>query len=214
MLIPFNEVYNIVKSHGKEILGILHIGAHDCEERVDYNNMGICDSNIYWIDGNPDKVKYNKERGIEKIYEALIYDTEETVDFNVTVDINAPDCMASSSILPLGVHSNYYPQIIVKETKKMQTTTLNNFIRNNNIPIQKLNFWNLDIQGVELQALKSAEDMLNYADVIYVEVNVQELYKSCALLPELDYYLSSKGFNRVAIKMAEQGWGDALYIRK
>jgi hypothetical protein len=38
--------------------------------------------------------------------------------------------------------------------------------------------------GSELSALKSAGDAINYA-----EVNTQEVYKGCGLLPELDAFL-------------------------
>jgi len=55
--------------------------------------------------------------------------------------------------------------------------------------------------------------MILFADVIYVEVNIRSLYKGCALLPQLEYFLDSKGFKRIGIQMAQQGWGDAIFIR-
>ena len=100
-----------------------------------------------------------------------------------------------------------------REVKKMKTVTLESLIQTNSIPIEGLTFWNLDIQGVELEALRSAGDLIRFANAIYCEVNIQSLYKGCALLGEVDEFLKGKGFTRVAIKMAEQGWGDALYIR-
>ena len=75
------------------------------------------------------------------------------------------------------------------------------------------NFWNLDIQGKELDVLRSGEEYLVYADALYCEVNTQEVYKDCATLDELDTFLQQKGFIRAAIKMTDQGWGDALYVR-
>ena len=52
------------------------------------------------------------------------------------------------------------------------------------------NFLNLDIQGAELKALKSMGDYLNNVDYIYTEVNSDYVYEDCALITELDDYLS------------------------
>ena len=214
MLIPFKEVCSILKYNRLPINGILHIGAHDCEERRDYVENGVNDEDIYWVEGNPDKVLYNKENGVQNIYQALIYDVEKEVEFHVTKDpLNDGSCQ-SSSILPFETHSVHYPHITVGEVKKMKTVTLESLVSTNNIPIENLTFWNLDIQGVELEALRSAGDLIRFANAIYCEVNVQSLYKGCALLGEVEQFMKEKGFTRVAMKLAEQGWGDALYIKQ
>jgi len=195
------------------ITGVLHIGAHECEEKVAYNTEGISDDKIYWVEGNPDKVLQNKQKGVQNIYEGLIYNEEKEVDFHITKNLYNPGNTESSSILPFGVHALYYPHVQLQEIKKMKTITLNDLVRKNKIPIQNLNFWNLDIQGVELEALLSAGNMIYFADIIYVEVNMQELYEGCSLLPELEKFLRMYGFERVGLKMTEQGWGDAVFIK-
>ena len=95
----------------------------------------------------------------------------------------------------------------------MRTQTLENVIRKHSIPIYKRNFWNLDIQGVELSALRSAGHFIDSADAIYSEVNTEEVYKKCGLLSEMDYFLEEKGFVRKLTTMTDKGWGDALWIR-
>ncbi len=72
---------------------------------------------------------------------------------------------------------------------------------------------NFDIQGAEIKALKGAECVLPFANALYMEVNVEELYKGCGLLPEMDAYLKERGFDRVLTRMIPKGWDDALYIR-
>jgi hypothetical protein len=213
MLIPFKEVYSILKYYHLPINGILHIGAHECEEHRDYVENGVNDEDIYWVEGNPDKVLYNQENGVPHIYQGLIFDVEKEVEFHVSKDSLTYGSSQSSSILPFETHSIHYPHITVGEVKKMKTVTLESLIQTNSIPIEGLTFWNLDIQGVELEALRSAGDLIRFANAIYCEVNIQSLYKGCALLGEVDEFLKGKGFTRVAIEMAEQGWGDALYIR-
>lgn len=213
MLIPFSEVHELVTQLGKTITGILHIGAHECEERHAYNEQGVQDDAIYWIEGNEEKVQLNREKGIPHIIKALVYNEEKEVDFHITKNLHIPGNSESSSILPFGVHASYYPHVKVGEVRKCRTITLDSLIREEKIPIQDLNFWNLDIQGVEFEALLSAGDMIQFADCIYVEVNLQTLYEGCALLPKLDAFLQINGFKRIQLKMTEQGWGDALYVR-
>ena len=60
---------------------------------------------------------------------------------------------------------------------------------------------------------KGAADALDFPKAIYIEVNIEELYKGCSLLPDLDKYLSTYGFRRTLTKITEYGWGDALYLR-
>lgn len=208
MLIPFKHINQFIQSNGKEIKGILHVGAHMCEEKDDYNNNGIDDSHIIWIDGNQELVHKNKVKGISNIYFALIDNEEKDVDFKITNNGQ------SSSILDLGIHANLYPDVIVTETKNQKTIRLDSFFEQNNIDPTKYDFWNLDIQGTELRALKSAEKYLKYVNFIYTEANTREIYKGCNLLPEMDWYLAQYGFARMAFKEYENhGWGDAVYFR-
>ena len=83
----------------------------------------------------------------------------------------------------------------------MVTTRMDTLIELNHIPIEKLNFVNLDIQGVELRALKSMEKYLQYVKYIYTEVNTEQVYKGCNLIGEIDEYLKRFGFVRVAQKI-------------
>ena len=40
--------------------GILHIGAHTCEEAPLYHSIGINDNQILWIEGNADIIPANQ----------------------------------------------------------------------------------------------------------------------------------------------------------
>lgn len=91
---------------------------------------------------------------------------------------------------------------------------MDTLIAQEHIPIEKLNFVNLDIQGVELRALKSMEKYLQHVKYIYTEVNTEQVYKGCNLIGEIDEYLKQFGFVRVAQQIYKQyGWGDAFYIK-
>ena len=207
MLIPYSKVVEILGSYGVAVRGILHVGAHECEELRDYIAGGVTANRVVWVEGNEDKVALMKARGVPNVYYGLVSDKEETVTFNITNNGQ------SSSILALETHKVEHPQVYVSEVRSAQTTTLKKLAETHGIDVGRLNFWNFDIQGAELMALKGAGDLLDSAEALYLEVNEKELYKGCALLGEMDAFLAERGFRRVEMVMLHHGWGDALYVR-
>lgn len=204
MKITFDE---LISKYNINVTGILHIGAHECEELQAYNNCGI--NNIYWVEAMDKKVKLMKDKGIENIFQAVI-DEED----NKQLQFNITNNGQSSSILELGTHKRNHPEVHVSEVLNVTTTRLDTLIDRENIPIETINFINLDIQGVELRAMKSMEKYLKHIKYIYTEVNTEHVYKGCDLLSDIDNYLGLHGFTRVACIMHNRcGWGDAFYIK-
>jgi FkbM family methyltransferase len=209
MLIP---IHQLGQQFQMKITGILHIGAHECEELKDYNRVGVPTDRTYWVEAMPNKVAICQERYGKDlhIYQAVI---DECGGANVT--FNVTNNGESSSILEFGSHSTSHPHVHVVEKIDMTTTRMDTLIERENIPISTLNFLNLDIQGVELRALKSMEKYLENLQYIYTEVNTEEVYKDCNLIGEIDEYLAGFGFTRVAQQIyTEFGWGDAFYMKK
>jgi hypothetical protein len=210
MLIPTLQILECLEKHEIRLSGVLHIGAHDCEEMGFYNNgLKIRDEQVFWVDALPFKVEMAKARGIPNVYHAVVSNkNDETVEFNVS-----NNCQ-SSSILDLKTHSQEHPEIVYTHTLRLKTTTIDTFLESNNIPAELCNFWNFDIQGAELLALQGALESIKFAKVLYLEVNEKELYKGCGLIGEIDNFLEKQGFKRVLTVMTHHGWGDALYIRE
>ena len=204
-------IHQLVQHFKLQISGILHIGAHECEELNDYNRVGVNNTNIYWIEAMQDKVDFckNSYKGVN-IYQAVIDDEDKKeITFNITNNGQ------SSSILEFGSHETSHPQVHIVSKKQMITSRMDTLIERENIPIEKLNFVNLDIQGVELRALKSMEKYLKHVKYIYTEVNTEQVYKGCNLIGEIDEYLKQFGFVRVVERIYQQfGWGDAFYIKQ
>lgn len=196
----------------KQVNGILHLGAHDCEERVKYLSRfnHTTDDDIVWIDALVDKVNSVKQRiPSVQIYNECISNVDnQTVSFNVTNNYQ------SSSFLKLKEHLIEHPDIYQISSIEMKTKTLKTFYHENNFKYDKFNFFAFDIQGAELLALTGAGDILEHVDYIYIEVNTKELYENCALLDDIDSYLSKFNFVRQNILMTEHGWGDAFYVKK
>jgi FkbM family methyltransferase len=198
------------------IKGILHIGAHNCEELGDYISGGVNLSNIYWIEALPRLVEKNKRSNpLLNIYQAVIYDEDDKeIEFNITNCDGDVNNFASSSILEFGSHETSHPQVRVVDKVKMKTSRMDSVINKYAINMKNVNFINLDIQGVELHALKSMESYLNNIDYIYSEVNTEEVYKNCDQMADLTTYLAEHNFRLADARIYKQfGWGDAFYIK-
>ena len=208
MLISYETVLGLLKTHNIIIQGALHIGAHECEEKTFYNTfLNLNDEHIIWIDGNAEKVNKMKLENIKHIYHAVLNDRDGEVIFNITNNTQA------SSILELNHEKGYYNDIHIMMKEKVSCYTLSTFVNVHSIGIKNLNFWNLDIQGSELNVLKGSPDLLQYCDVIYTEVNSDHVYKNCGLVSEMDNFLQLHGFTRVYTVWDSANWGDAIYIR-
>jgi len=207
MLICFEEINKILLENNINITGSFHIGAHECEELYFYDNLGIKKENIIWIDAIPSKVHEATKRGIPNVYNAVITDkNDEDIVFNISNNGQ------SSSVLEFGTHSQEHPWVVYVDKINVKSITIDTFFERNNIDASKLNFWNFDIQGAELIALKGATESIKYAKAIYLEVNEKELYKNCGLISDIDTFLSQYNFKRVLTNMTCHGWGDALYV--
>jgi FkbM family methyltransferase len=208
MLFPFSECVQILKDNNIFLKGVLHIGAHECEELKYYVSEGINPVKIDWIEANKNIAERMRSLGIPNIHCFAVDNEEGEAEFFVTNNGQ------SSSLLKFGTHEQSYPWCKVTEVHKVQKKRLDTFFKENpEINVSERNLWVLDIQGSELNALKSASDYINHVDAIYSEVNTQYVYQNCGLLQEMDNFLEEKGFKRVKTHMTDQGWGDALWVR-
>jgi FkbM family methyltransferase len=207
MLIDAQTTKQVLDQYGIQIKGILHVGAHKCEEKNVYNSWGVQDDKIIWVDANQDLVSENLARGIPNCYCAVLDETEQETKFKITNNGE------SSSLLDFGSHKDSYPHIVVVKEIDVKTQTLSNFLNANSIDITNHNIWNFDIQGSELSVFKGSKELLAYADCIYAEVNSGDVYKGCGKVTELDELLSEYGLTRVLTRMTDANWGDAIYVR-
>jgi FkbM family methyltransferase len=204
MLIP-----NVFQKHSINSKGVIHIGAHKCEENVIYSQANIPSENVVWIEGHPTYASEAKASFPNfTIINACISDKEESVEF---IETNNRE---SSSILELKHHKNEHPWVVEVNRFKVDTTTFQKVAMSYNLDLSKYDFLNMDIQGAELKALKGMGDLLKNFKYIYLEVNTKELYAGCALLPEIVDYLNEYGFHQVDIHMTQHGWGDALFVAR
>jgi FkbM family methyltransferase len=207
MLIDGVSIRRELERLGKTITGVIHIGAHLCEERAMYNTVwNVPDDRIVWIEAIPELVDHNTRNG-NRCYCAVLDEVSRPITFYVTNNGQ------SSSLLELGTHKTYYPDIVVSRTFQAETQTLPGFLAAHALSPSGYNVWNLDIQGNELSVLKGSVDILKHVDAVYTEVNEEEVYKKCCTLDEVDVFMKTNGFCRIMTKMMPEKWGDALYVR-
>lgn len=203
MLISLEELIHKYKISFK---GILHVGAHECEEIFMYEKY-LPRNKILWVDALHDKVELCKSR-----FPNLLIEFAVVSDKNEIVNWNRSNNGQSSSILNLGLHKEFHPEVHYIVSGQRQAVPLSSFIGNYDI---SYNFINLDIQGAELKALKGMEEYLKDVDYIYTEVNCDYVYEGCALINEIDEYLLQFNLHRVeTVWVGDCKWGDAFYIKK
>jgi FkbM family methyltransferase len=168
MLISLEE---LVKKYGLRIRKILHVGAHECEEMPLYRKYAN-DADILWIEGIPSKANQCAQKYPNTtVINAVISDKVEQVKFNISSNGE------SSSILEFGVHKDCHPTIKYVDSFEATTVRLDTILDALDF---RPNFINLDIQGVELRAMKGMGDLLKEVDYIYTEVNNADVYVGCS----------------------------------
>ena len=203
-----HNIFDILKKNNIKVTGAFHVGANKCEELVFYKKLGLIPEDVIWIDAIEESVLEATNRGIPNVYNAIISDEDD-----VDVVFNIANNFESSSLLEMKTHLIEHPTIhFIKQINGKSITVNSFFERNNILNPEKYNFWNFDIQGAELMALKGSTEYIKYVKVINVEVNVKELYKDCALIGEIDNFLAIYGFKRIITNIGRNGWGDAVYI--
>jgi len=180
------------------IKGIIHIGAHNCEEQDFYNSINI--NNIFWIDANAKS---------DNIHNYLVSDNDgDEYTFNISNNTE------SSSMYNMKMHLIEYPDISYDNTIKLKSNTIDTIYNVNNIDKTKYNMRNICVQGAELKALQGGINNINNIDVIFMKVYNKELYDNCPNTYDIDKFLLKYNFNRVITEYTINGWGVALYVKK
>lgn len=204
MLIDGQVIRHLLPRQRSE-LSVLHVGAHVAEESELYQRLGL--GPVTWVEANPKLASALPTRGIgqhDSVYCGAVWSVT-----GLQMELKVTDNLQSSSLLELAEHTTYYPEIEVSELLAVTTIRLEDLI-----PETSFFMINLDIQGAELEALRSLGRLLKDVRVIYTEVNREELYEKCPRVEEIDQWLDSHGFKRIITAWTPHGWGDAVYVRR
>ncbi|MBL8758238.1 MAG: FkbM family methyltransferase [Phycisphaerae bacterium] len=127
----------------------------------------------------------------------------------------------SNSLLPPNLHLREYPDMPPGEPFQVPVVRLDDLLTRERLDPAAFSFLVMDVQGYELHVLRGAPALLasgasspaSGLQAILTEVSTAELYKGCALLPDMDAHLAAAGFTRVITRLNRHHYGDALYVR-
>lgn len=202
MLIPISHLkkYWLVDPRGS-----LHVGAHSGEELGEYSKYGF--DPVIWVEAQPDLAS-NLAKKVQPpsiVLQAVAWNRD-----GVELQFKRTNNGQSSSVFEFGTHSSFFPEVVVETSEMMVSARLDSVLPSDLRP----NFLNLDIQGAEYEALEGLGELLHSFDYVYSEVNSAQVYFGIKQIEDIDKYLASFGFIRVATFWTGAGWGDALYLRK
>ena len=187
---------DIIKHFNLDVKGVIHVGGHIGEEIPDYleytNNIHIFE---------PIKECFDQIPGTVNKYNCALGDIEG--DFLLNVANNNQ----SSSLLNPKKHLEQHPNVLFTHQIKVPVKLLDSF------EIKHCNFLNMDVQGYELHVLNGAIDTLKHINMVYTEINMDEIYEGNCLVYDLDNFLNNYSFKRVWDFDTGHKWGDALYVR-
>jgi len=204
MTIPLDK---IVTDYGIDIRGILHVGAHCGQEYPDYVRQGV--ENLIFFE--PAANSY------AALLEALPK-KKNIQTFNLALGnmVGAKEMYVekanrgmSNSLLKPGTHLTLYPGIQFNDREMVSIDKLDNVDFDRSL----YNMINIDVQGYELEVFKGAVKTLPYIDIIYTEINLEQVYEGCCQVEDLDKFLKQFCFVRILTKAPNKTWGDALYLK-
>lgn len=201
----------LVNKHKLDIKGVLHLGASTGQERNEYDNY--CKGDVLWVEAIPtvylELVKNIEPYENQRAFNACLSNVDDDeVVFNISNNESQ-----SSSILELGVHMDIHPEVHYVDQIKMKTKRVDTLFKG--YSFKNINFLNVDLQGAEHLAIEGMGDLIKHFDYALLEVNMQETYRGCMLIDDLDYFMMQRGFERVETgDWVANTWTDALYVRK
>ncbi|WP_032524838.1 FkbM family methyltransferase [Prochlorococcus marinus] len=110
-------------------------------------------------------------------------------------EINIPMKNDSSSLLEISsFQKKFFGTSNVLSHQKVNVITLEHWFKFNNIKDFNNGFIKIDVQGLEINVLKGANDLLEKFKYIYIELSFKEFYKSQILGWEIMNFLENKKF--------------------
>lgn len=202
------ELQDIVNEYNLKISGVIHVGAHHGEEIPNYIQMGVNEIVLFEpLRENFETLKRCisnfPEKNIRK-HQVALGNANQTIQMYLSSNE-----LESSSILKPKKHLEVYPGITFDSVEEVEMQRLDDY------NCRKCNFLNMDVQGYELEVLKGAKETLCHIDYVYCEVNNTEVYEGNAYVEQIDEFLLFYDMVRVeTFWWYNDGWGDALYMKK
>jgi len=202
---------NVIRAEiGRDVKGVIHIGAHFGQEHDVYESVGA--KNILYFECHPETyekllISVGEKRNTVCVNKALGDESGVTK----TMYCETANTGMSNSLLKPKAHEEVYPSIKFDETVEVEQLTLDDYAKDHDL--SEYNFMNIDVQGYEMHVYRGAVETLKNIKWIVTEINFAEMYSGCAKYREVDAFLKEQGFEMKTGIDTRCGWGDAFYVR-
>lgn len=206
---------------------VVHVGAHLGEEAKRYRHMAA--RRVVWFEAEPgiharlvDNLERLKARGAGPLArltgapatehitrQALLGDEDgRATSFHLTDNDGA-----SNSVFQLAPEAAVsFPALAATgETLTLSMRRLDTELEALGVAPAMVDVLVLDVQGAELLVLKGATETLKAARYLEVEVSTHPVYAGGVLLPELEAWLSGRGFRRRTTP--RRSHANAIFVR-
>ncbi len=197
--------------HLPKVSTVIHLGAHVGEELEVYDSLGI--ANVHWVEGDNaacialrERIALRKQHHIHQAWIA---------DFcgRITKIYRASNSQSTSLAEP-DLHLIEHPDVtFTEENGDFQVQTLDHLLSSAELSPDECNVLVMDLQGVEMAAMRGGLSTLRRMQAVYTEVNIRSIYAGCVILPDMDKWMLDRGFMRLDTYITQHGWGDAFYRR-
>ena len=209
------DIQSVAQQLNIDIRGVIHVGAFDGAELTHYRKLNLFNTILF----EPQREMYNvvshKCIDNEVVYNVALgsKDMETEMFISDKAGGMANGATQSSSILQPKVHLTEHPEITFPEKEKIIVKRFDNFVQSNKIDVSSYNMLSVDVQGYELEVFKGFGDYMNKIDIVIAEVNRDEVYSGCAMIEDIEKYLSQYGLKQASVYWQSTSWGDAIYVR-
>lgn len=199
-----------------DVSGVIHVGANIGQERQQYAKRGL---RVLWVEPIPEvfAVLQRNIAGLptQRAVQALVTEHAGEVHQLQVASNNA----GSSSILPMKLHTEVWPEVRYERSISLQSESLPSLLQRFGLCADDYDFLSIDTQGAELMVLRGAEPLLGHFRYVQVEVADFEAYAGGCLLHEVERFFREHGFvehsrHRFATRPGIGSFFDIVYRRE
>lgn len=208
-------------ANANQLPGVIHVGSHIMSEIMNYVpqfGKGIFIEAqppiMHELESNLAFANRNYGRQYRAVNALITNEDDMHYDYH-TFRIKEEVYSGQGSIYPPGPEGPYPwgGDITAMDNKlPLKSVRMATLIKNLGINMAEYPILILDVQGAELEVLKSFDAYIDHVRIMVVEISKTELYKGGVLFDELDAFITGKGF---AIRAPpESDSCDVIYDRK
>ena len=189
--------------------GVIHVGANSGQERDLYHNLGKL---VYWIEADPN-IYPELEENIERFPNqtsmcALIYDTIEKVEFNLSKQSER------SSIFAFTNHHFEDDNFHHLDTIELQTTRLDILFQDGSVNLKEYDTLVTDCQGADLNIIRSLGNNISQFNLIVTEVFFEPCYENILLAKDFNSYMKQNKFKLIGEFGRKPKWSNYIYLNE